>query len=71
MNAQEQMGFVSELMANVTEEIIKEIIDGKIPENWDGIELRQLIADTCRYNAYPMSRSRKRAYNNTVIVNDL
>lgn len=72
MTEQEQVKFVEELSQNVTREIIKIIEEGKTPETWDGVELRQLLADRFSQVVWsPMERRRKREYNNTKLVNNL
>ena len=44
-----------------------------IPEDWDGHELRQWMADLSseQYNYRHMGRTRKREYNNTRAVRNL
>lgn len=73
MTFREQAQFISELTENVKQQMLRTHASGKIPENWDGIELRQYIADKfsqCIIKS-TMSRTRKREYNNTVTVNNL
>ena len=71
MNEQDKINFVNGLIHNVRKDSILTNID-KMPENWDGIELRQYIADkfadVCIGH---MSKGRKREYNNIVLVNNL
>jgi len=43
VNHVEQADFVSDLIANVTQEILSKIEE--MPEHWDGHELRRFIAD--------------------------
>lgn len=75
MDRDQQVAFIRELVGNVTEELLKDVRAGKLPEDWDGIELRELIA--LRFSRVVFSRidswtrSRKRDFNNTVIVNNL
>jgi len=45
MTQQEKANFVGVLAEHVVNEVIDDIRSGKIPEEWDGIELRQLLAD--------------------------
>jgi hypothetical protein len=75
MTKQEQINFVRELCNAGMIELIKNIDQNKIPENWDGIELRWLVADkfnSCQTIANTSSsKKRKKDYNNTVIVNNL
>ena len=69
MNREEQKKLVQELATNTAESIVKDIEAGRIPEDWDGLELRQLIADHIAW--HNMGRRRRAAYANTVLVNNL
>lgn len=72
MNQREKIRFVKELADEITHKILIEIVTGGIPEEWDGIELRWLLAQ--RFNAnwvMPEARKRKREFNNTCLVNNL
>jgi hypothetical protein len=73
MKPEEQAEFVNELCKTIAHKIIAEIDKGKIPEYWDGIELRQLIADEANYMTRYLNDNKKRLreYRNTVLVNDL
>ena len=72
MNTSEQIEFVKKLSENVVNEILNDIQGGRIPANWDGIELRQLLADRfASANFVKMGRGRKREYNNFCLVNNL
>lgn len=71
MNQQEQMNFVTELAESVAESIVRDIGKGKVPTEWDGVELRQLLADRFKDNTFKMTGKRKAEYNNTVLVNNL
>ena len=68
MKKDEQTEFVDILIDNVRDEIINKVTK-YAPEDWDGIELRQFIADSfndCVMKG-TMSRSRRIAYNKKVI----
>lgn len=72
MTRNEQAQFTSVLIDRVREEIAEKIESGKIPENWDGIELRRYIArkfEECVMGDMP--RRRKTAFENDIIVNNL
>ena len=72
MEKSDKISFVDELINCYKYEIIDNIVSGKIPDNWDGLELRQYVIDTfkgCKLGE--MSIKRKRDYKNTVIVNNL
>ena len=67
----EQREFIYSLTSRIGAELIQQIEAGKIPEDWNGIELRQLLADKFAESTATMDRKRKSQYHNTVIVNNL
>jgi hypothetical protein len=69
MTKREQKKFVNELCKHIAKEINKKIDEDKIPDNWDGWELRKYVADSS--NFFHMSKKRMRDYKNTLIVNGL
>lgn len=73
MNRDEQIKFVKELTNTITIWLISDIEAGKTPETWDGIELRQFIADRYAASVFKglLVGTRRREYNNTIRVNDL
>jgi hypothetical protein len=72
MTKEAQIEFVNDLIGSVKETVLERIKAGKIPEEWDGYELRQYLADKFTDACYvKMDRGRKREYTNTVIVNNL
>ena len=71
MNAKDKKQFVYDLAENFASQVVNRINDGRIPEEWDGHELRQLLADIAADNTYRMSPKQRREYNNTKLVNDL
>lgn len=73
----EQVNFVLALCQAVRKDVVAQIDDGKIPEGWDGHELRRLLADRFEDSAQ-MSRpmrdkrgKRYREYANTKLLNNL
>ena len=71
MTPEDQKRIVHKLCTIVEGGIIAAIDAGKVPTNWDGFELRQLLAERfTRYTGF-MPLWRKREYNNTVLVNNL
>jgi len=70
MNREEQKKFVVALCNLIAEGILVDIEVGNIPENWDGLELRQLISDHA-IPRFSMDKKRLREYKNTVLVNNL
>ena len=73
MNKLQKISFVRSLSSHMTESIVLAIKEDKIPENWDGVELRQLMADTfsCAVFKGVMSKKRKAEYNNHCLINNL
>jgi hypothetical protein len=73
MDAKEQKYFITELCNNIAVKLLNEIDDNKIPDTWDGCELRQLIADEANYMAHYLkdNKRRYREYKNTVLINNL
>lgn len=58
---------VRDITAKIRDEVIALIQKEKIPDNWDGIEMRQLLADKFSETVFSgiMTAVRKRRYNNT------
>lgn len=73
MNRDEQKEFVKSLCQTIADTIVTEIDNGKVSDNWDGIELRALIArETADGERYlHRNRSRLLKFNNTCLVNNL
>ena len=69
MKISEQKQFVRDLVKSVQSEILENTFD--MPSDWDGIELRQYIADKFSEQVFEMSGARKRNYKNAVIVTNL
>ena len=69
MKAKNQKELVRELCENLSATVQSKIDDGKIPEEWDGNELRQYISDLVTW--HKMDKKRAREYRNTVIINNL
>ena len=67
----DKMLFVLDLTRSVSEQILSLIRENKVPEDWDGHELRELLADKFAAQTTALSRSRKKAYRNAVLVNNL
>ncbi len=74
MTLTEKVTFIEELTDSVRRDLIRNI--EKVPESWDGHELRRWIADRFERSANmgtvmrPRSR-RRRDYDNEVIVRNL
>ena len=69
MTKQEQSEFVMDLIDGVKAKILERI--DKVPEDWNGVELRHLIADKFMEETRPMTRTDKKNYNNAVITLNL
>ncbi len=69
----EKINFVTEVSARVAQAVIDDIRAGKVPEHWNGIELRQLIADrhTSSSSQHLLSQARKKSYENDVLIHNL
>ncbi len=72
MTKQEKIHFVTDLTNSLQTRLVQNIKAGKIPEDWDGIELRELIAELVqRQRVANFKGRRKRDYRNTMLVNNL
>lgn len=71
MNQQEKIQFIRDITDNLRDTLLERV--DRIPEEWDGIELRELLMDVAesQFVYIKMPVSRKRAYNNTVLVRNL
>ena len=71
----EKLYFVVDLLGSVQKEILLKIAGHEIPDEWDGHELREYIAEKfadCRSRLMQEPRSRRRrAYNNEVLTRNL
>lgn len=69
MTRDEQEQFVADLCNGMRDRIQAQIRDGVVPEAWDGIELRELIAHVSRDNT--SSRfvgERRKDYENVLLI---
>ena len=71
MTRNEQVIFVTELTDRVLESVVAMIRQGMVPIEWDGFELRELLADKFAAKRANMDKRRKKEYENTVLVNNL
>lgn len=74
MDKEDQIEFVEELCDHVKNKILRYIDANKIPESWDGIELRRLIAEQYQnivYDHYSNKSKRIKDYKNYVLINNL
>lgn len=71
MDNTNKVDFVKSLCDSIKLEIISKIESGKIPDNWDGIELRQLLSEKFQRETYKMDRKRKKDYANSIVCNNI
>jgi capsid portal protein len=69
MTVTEQKKFIRDLIDSVSADILKHTYD--MPSSWDGIELRQYIADRFARETFPMGSARGRNYRNTIATTTL
>lgn len=69
MTQEEKKEFVLALSDSVLRSVLEAL--PRTPEDWDGHELRQLLADRFAASTYRMTLRRKRDYENTVMVQNL
>lgn len=72
MNTNEKDAFVQSIIKDLQHEILKRI--SKMPEEWDGHEIRQFIADYYNENfiiGTALQGKRKKDYKNFCLVNNL
>jgi len=71
MNAKEKQQFIENLCNSVKLELISKV--NKMPENWDGFELRELIAEKFVNESGLLKdrKSRYKEYKNDVIILNL
>ncbi len=72
MTKHEKKRFVRDLARAVERQIIDDIATNKVPEDWDGHDLRQLLADRFAHEAgRPMDRARLKSYRNDCLIHNL
>jgi len=71
MKKAERDSFARALMENAIKGICRGLENA--PETWDGVEIRQYCMDYVKNNVVfcKMPKSRKAAYNNTILINNL
>lgn len=68
---EKQIKFVESLAQEIVQKIKHDILTGKVPPDWDGTDLRQLLALRAKRSADWVSPKRRRSFLNTVNVRDL
>ncbi len=69
LNRTEKRKFVNDLVKSVKEIVLARV--SKMPEDWDGHELRQYLADSFAHQTCKMENRRLKSYRNDVLVNNL
>lgn len=67
MTREEQKQFVEALTSALARKISALIENGDIPQNWDGIELRQYVADEVVWKG-TLKGKRLREYRNAITI---
>jgi hypothetical protein len=72
MTPAEQRKFIQELGGAVLDELLRDCAAGKLPPDWDGLELRRLMALRFRRACIgELKGQRKQYFENEVLVRDL
>lgn len=75
MTREEQLRFMKNAMDTMMEDFENNLNKGKIPEDWDGVELRWYIRDKASEFVWFDMRGKKsksyKDYENTMLVNNL
>lgn len=72
MTKNDKIEFVKSILSNMSNRLIEDVEKNKVPENWDGIELRWWIEQRARSLVMNDKQSKRyREFENTVIVNNL
>ncbi len=71
LTKEEKIKFIEDILDIMRESLLKKV--DKMPEEWDGYELRRLIADYAEEKIayFEMNKPRLRAYDNTRIVRNI
>jgi hypothetical protein len=70
LSKEEKKQFIQEFIGRVQESLLSKL--DRVPEEWDGYELREWIADTFDFERQGMmSAKRRKDYKNEVIVRNL
>jgi hypothetical protein len=73
MDKYTQHALAKQLLDALAAEVLGHIEQGRMPDAWDGIELRQYIADKAAQMLpfRPMDKGRARAYRNEILVRNI
>ena len=75
MTREEQLQFMKNAMERMMEDFEKNLRNGKIPEEWDGVELRWYIRDKASEFVWSDMDNKKskryKEFENTMLINNL
>ncbi len=71
MDMEEQTTFVDEYCNSLRDKVKGYIAQGKLPETWNGLELRNLIADIANENKMHLEGKRLKEYKNDRLINNI
>jgi hypothetical protein len=73
MNTQEKQQFIIDILETTKQSLLSKV--DRMPEHWNGVELRQLIEDyvieNINYGSIKQDRKRYKDYHNDCLVNNL
>ena len=69
MNKTAQTKIVRDLCNAIALEIISKIEGGRIPEEWDGIELRALVTKKAQMESRWLTGNRRKDFENHCLIN--
>ena len=73
--SQEKVKFVNDLCNSIRDQVIDQILVGRIPEEWNGHELRRFLSEkfdeVANVSSAFITGKRLKDYKNTVIINNL
>lgn len=69
----QKVKFVNDILDSIKETIVEKINSKKVPEHWNGVQLRQYIADIVKEQVLyiPMERKAMKEYENDCLINNL
>lgn len=71
MTKEEQLKFTTELVSSIHTDIQTHILNGDVPDTWDGFELRQWLANKFNHSTRPMGKQRRAKFNNYILIHNL
>lgn len=69
MTKKDKKEFINDLVRCIRKALLQKL--DRVPEEWDGHELRNWIADAFDREKSDLNLSRRRAFNNAILINDL